>query len=108
MAGDEFAAMSIIDTTSGLTADCEKMPTAVRDDGATPSPLCVEYCFHASQATADTHASVPHWLPAPLLGVLLLVPPIAHSFDSLALSEAPGLGRSIRPAISILLGRFLS
>lgn len=105
---DESAAFSVADKASGTMADCVEMNAATTDHGLTSSPLCVEHCTHATQATADAHAPTLHWLPAPLLGVFLVLPPIDLAFDTLAFSEAPGLGRSIAPAIPILLGRFLS
>ena len=108
MAADGLVAYSVAGQSSGAMADCGEMNAAAPDHGLASSPLCVEHCTHATQATADAHPLVLHWLSAPLLGVFLVLAPIDHAFDTLAFSEAPGMGRSIAPAISILLGRFLS
>jgi len=107
-AADARAAAQVADTSPEATADCAEMQAAATDHGPSSSPLCVEHCTHATQATADAHAPVLHWLPAPLLGVFLVLPSIASAFDTPAFSDAPGMGRSIAPAIPILLGRFLS
>ncbi len=107
-AADEFIAFSMVDQSSGAMAGCEEMQAAGSDRGLTSSPLCVEHCTHATQATADAHAAVLHWLSAPLLGIFFVLPALDPAFDTLVCSEAPGMGRSIAPAIAILLGRFLS
>lgn len=100
--------MTAIEASSKSMADCEKMKAIPADHDLTASPLCMEHCTHATQATADVHVPVPHWLPAVLLGVFLVVPAIDHSIHAPALAKAPGAERSIAPAIPILLGRFLS
>ncbi len=104
VAGEEFADFSATEKSIGPMADCEEMQAATVDHGTTASPLCVDHCTHAAQASADTHVPVLHWLPAPLPVVFLVLPAIG----TLVSSQAPGLERVIAPAIPILLGRFLS
>ena len=104
----EFAALSVSDTSLAAMKDCAEMNVAAIDPGLTSSPLCVEHCTHATQATAGAHAPLLHWLSAPLLGVFLVLSAIDASIDTLAFSETPGMGRSIAPPMAILLGRFLS
>lgn len=94
--------------SAGVMAGCEEMNLAAPGHGLVSSPLCVDHCTHVTQATADAHAPVLHWLAAPLFGVLFVLPPIDRTLGTLAISEAPGIGRSTPPPISILLGRFLS
>ena len=108
MPAGALAVSSIAEPSSGAMPDCAEMSAAATDDGFTSSPLCVEHCTHATQAAADAQVPVLHWLPAPLLGVFLVLSPIRDAFDAVAFPEAPGMGRSIAPEIPILLGRFLS
>ncbi len=100
--------MTAIEASSKSMADCEEMKAIAADHDLTASPLCIEHCMHATQATADAHVPVPHCWPAVLLGVFLVVPAIDRSIHAPALATAPGAKRSIAPAVPILLGRFLS
>lgn len=102
------APQTSIDASSIAMSDCEAVQTAQADHGFDVSPLCAVHCTHGTQATVDAHVFVPHWFAAPLLGVFLVLPAVDLRFSALAFSEAPGRGRSIAPAIPILLGRFLS
>ncbi len=105
---DGLAAFSASEKVLELASDCESMATAMVDYGIGMTPLCADHCMHDAQANADAHVPAMHWLPASLLGIFLVVPAIASEYSALAHSEPPGMGRSIVPAIPILLGRFLS
>lgn len=94
--------------SSGTLADCAQMIAAATDHHSTSPPLCAEHFTHATQATADVHAPVLHWVAAPQYGVVLDLRPIDPASDAMALSQPPGTARSTAPLIAILLGRFLS
>ena len=104
---DGLVASTAADRPSGVMAGCGEMKVVMPGHGLASSPLCVDHCTHATQASADAHAPVLHWLAASL-GIFLVLPPIDHALGTRAVSDAPGMGRSIAPAIPILLGRFLS
>lgn len=108
VASEGLAAFSTTETAFVLEPDCEATTNAISDQGVGMTPLCADHCVHGAQASADAHLPAMHWLPASLLGVFLVVPAIAPAGSALAYSQPPGMGRSIVPAIPILLGRFLS
>ncbi len=108
VAGDEFAAFTTLEKVVEVAPDCEAMATAMVDQGIGTTALCADHCTHGAQASTDAHVPAMDWLPASLLGVFLVVPAIGPAHSASAHPESPGMGRSIVPAIPILLGRFLS
>lgn len=105
---DRPVAFSATAASMGPMADCAQMNAAATDHGVTSWPLCAEHCTHATQATADVHVPVLHWVAVAMSGFVFDLRPADHASDAMALASVPGIARSTAPPLAILLSRFLS
>lgn len=93
---------------TNVSSDCEGMQMPIGERASPSSPLCVDHCTHATDATADSHLPPLYWLPVLVLGLTIVTPSLSDADQLLAWSASPGMARSVEPPIPILLGRFLS